>query len=243
MAPEDYFGEDVAARYDESHRDMFDPDAVEPAVEMLASLARGGRALEFGIGTGRLALPLLQRDVDVHGIDLSVAMVERLRAKPGGDQIPVTIGDFANTRLEGSFSLVYLVFNTIMNLITQEAQVQCFENAAAHLEPGGCFVVETVLPELQKLAPGERFVPFLISEEQWGIDEYDVANQGLVSHHLEIADGDVHRKSIPFRYAWPAEFDLMARLAGMRLMERWGDWTREPFTPASTKHVSVWQKS
>ncbi|MGZ4138079.1 MAG: class I SAM-dependent methyltransferase [Actinomycetota bacterium] len=221
---------------------MFDAKAVDPVVDFLAELAGDGRALEFGIGTGRIALPLAQRGVPVHGIDMSEAMVARLRAKPGGEDIGVTIGDFATTTVDGSFSLAYLVFNTIMNLTTQAAQVACFRNAAAHLQPGRCFLIEVMIPELQRLPPGETFRVFSGSAHSWGIDEYDVANQGLISHHLEIVDDKLERVSMPFRYAWPAEYDLMAELAGMRLRERWGGWKREPFTSESRKHVSVWEK-
>src|SRR5438477_5003484 len=188
-----YFGESVAARYDQTSAEMFEPAAVEPAVDLLAELAGGGRALELGIGTGRIALPLSRRGVPVHGIDLSRAMVGRLRAKPGGDAIGVTIGDFATTRVDGGFSVAYLVFNTIMNLTTQAAQVACFRNAAAHLVPGGCFVIEVGVPELQRLPPGDTFRVFHAGESHWGIDEYDVANQGLISHHLEVVDGRVAR--------------------------------------------------
>jgi SAM-dependent methyltransferase len=240
--PRDYFGEEVAGRYDEDEGFMFQPAHIEAVVDFLSGLAGEGAALELGIGTGRIALPLAQRGVRVHGIDLSEAMVARLRAKPGGDEIPVTIGDFATTRVDGTFSLAYLVFNTIMNLTTQEAQVACFRNVAAHLEPGGCFVVEVMIPELQRLPPGETFRVFSGSERSWGIDEYDVANQGLISHHLEHVGDKVDQVSMPFRYAWPAEYDLMAQLAGMTLRERWGGWKREPFTSESSKHVSVWEK-
>ena len=221
---------------------MFDPAVVDPVVDFLAELAGSGRALELGIGTGRIALPLAQRGVPVHGIELSKAMVARLRAKPGGEDIGVTIGDFATTTVDGTFSVAYLVFNTIMNLTTQAAQVACFRNVAAHLEPGGCFVIEVGVPDLQRLPPGETIHAFHVSETRWGIDEYDVAIQGLTSHHFEIVDGRVERISIPFRYAWPAELDLMAELAGMRLRERWSGWRREPFTSDSRKHVSVWEK-
>ncbi len=243
MHDDGYFDERVAARYDESAAEMFDAEAVDPVVEFLVELAGGGRALEFGIGTGRIALPLAQRGVPVHGIDVSNAMVARLREKPGGQDIGVTIGDFATTTVDGSFSLAYLIFNTIMNLTTQAAQVACFRNAAAHLEPGGCFVIEVGVPGLQRLPPGETIHPFHVSEIRWGFDEYDVANQGMTSHHLEIVDGRVERLSVPFRYAWPSEYDLMAELAGMRLRERWGGWKREPFTSDSRTHVSVWEKS
>jgi SAM-dependent methyltransferase len=238
----DYFDEPVAARYDESSAAMFDPAVVEPAVDVLAELARDGRALELAIGTGRLALPLAERGVPVHGIEFSEAMAAQLRAKPGADAIGVTIGDMATTRVDGTFSLVYLVFNTIGNLTTQAQQVACFRNAAAHLEPGGCFVIEVGVPELQRLSAGEPWVVFDVSEGHWGIDEYDVANQGLVSHHFSIVEGRLEQMSIPFRYVWPGELDLMAELAGMRLRDRWDDWSRAPFTNDSRKHVSVWQK-
>ena len=237
-----HFDERVAARYDESAADMFDAAAVDPVVDFLAGLAGDGRALELGIGTGRIALPLARRGVPVHGIELSQAMVAKLRAKPGGEAIAVTIGDFATSRAQGTFSVAYLVFNTIMNLTTQAAQVACFRNVAAHLAPGGCFVVEVSVPELQWLPPGETARVFHISETRWGIDEFDVAAQGLTSHHFELVDGELERFSVPFRYAWPAELDLMAELAGMSLRERWSGWGREPFTSDSRAHVSVWEK-
>jgi SAM-dependent methyltransferase len=239
-----YFDEPVAARYDESAEiaEMFDPGVVDPVVDFLVELAGRGHALELGIGTGRIALPLAQRGVPVHGIELSRAMVARLRAKPGGEDIGVTIGDFATTTVDGTFSVAYLVFNTIGNLTTQAAQVACFRNVAAHLEPGGCFVIEVGLPELQRLPPGETLRVFDLNETHWGVDEYDVARQGLVSHHLELAGDSVERVSMPFRYVWPAELDLMAQLAGMLLRERWSGWKREPFTSESRSHVSVWEK-
>jgi SAM-dependent methyltransferase len=241
-ADDGYFDERVAARYDESAADMFDPAVVDPIVDLLVELAGSGRALELGIGTGRIALPLAQRGVPVHGIELSKAMATRLRAKPGGDDIGVTIGDFSTTSVDGTFSVAYLVFNTILNLTTQAAQVACFRNVAAHLEPGGCFLIEVGVPDLQRLPPGETMRVFHASETRWGFDEYDVANQGLISHHLELVDGRLERVSIPFRYAWPSELDLMAQLAGMTLRERWEGWKREPFTSESTKHVSIWEK-
>jgi SAM-dependent methyltransferase len=237
-----YFDERVAARYDDSEGEMFEAEAIDPVVEVLVELAGRGRALELGIGTGRIALPLARRGVSVHGIDLSKAMVARLRAKRDGEDIGVTIGDFATTTVDASFSLAYLVFNTIMNLTTQAGQVACFRNAAAHLEPGGCFVIEATIPDLRRLPPGETFHVFNASENHWGIDEYEVATQGLTSHHFETVDGRIERLSIPFRYAWPSELDLMAQLAGMRLRSRWGGWKREPFTSESNKHVSVWEK-
>ncbi|MFZ0040405.1 MAG: class I SAM-dependent methyltransferase [Solirubrobacteraceae bacterium] len=240
---EDHFGSEVARSYDEAVAEMFEPASVEPAVEMLADLAGDGRALEFAIGTGRIALPLAARGIDVSGIELSAAMVEQLRRKPGGGGVGVTIGDMASTRLSGSFRLVYLVFNTIGNLTTQDEQVACFANAAAHLQPGGSFVVEVGVPELRRLPPGERHVVFHAEGDSWGIDEYDVASQGLVSHHFRRDGDDLRHRAIPFRYVWPAELDLMAQLAGMTLAERWADWHRQPFTHESTSHISVWRKS
>jgi SAM-dependent methyltransferase len=225
---------------DETSDAMFDPAIVEPTVDFLAGLAGSGRALELGIGTGRIALPLAGRGVPVHGIDLSIEATARMRAKPGGEGVGLTIGDFSTTRVDGSFRLVYLVFNTIMNLTTQAAQVACFRNVAAHLEPDGCFVIETMIPELRRLPPGDRFTVFDGGGSHWGIDEYDVANQGLISHHFQVRDEAVEKSSGPFRYVWPAELDLMAELAGMRLRERWDGWTREPFTSESRRHVSVW---
>jgi SAM-dependent methyltransferase len=239
--PEIHFDERIAARYDAMSADMFEPSVLDPAVRFLADLAGDGTALELGVGTGRLALPLSKRGVPVHGIDVSPPMVERLRAKPGGDAVNVTIGDFATTSVDGSFRLVYLVFNTIMNLVTQDEQVACFRNAAAHLEPGGCFVIEVGVPGLQRLPPGETVRAFTVSATRLGFDEYDVAAQILFSHHFWVEDGRLETFSAPYRYVWPSELDLMARLAGMTLRERWSDWDRTPFTGESTSHVSVWQ--
>jgi len=241
--PDDHFGEQVAERYDDPRGEMFGAAAIEPAAEVLAGLAGDGAALEFGIGTGRLALPLSRRGVPVHGIDLSPAMLARLAAKPGAERIGVTTGDFAHVRVPGSFSLAYLVFNTIMNLTSQDEQVCCFGNAAAHLAAGGCFVIEVMVPDLQRLPPGETVRPFTVSETRLGFDSYDLATQGLVSHHYRWEGERLERNAIPFRYVWPAELDLMARLAGMSLLYRWSDWHRTPFTSDSRKHVSVWQKS
>jgi SAM-dependent methyltransferase len=240
--PEDHFGEHVAARYDESSAEMFDPAVVDPAVDFLAELAGDGAALELGIGTGRIALPLAARGVRVQGIDLSEAMAARLRAKPGSEEIGVTIGDFATTRVDGTFSLAYLVYNTIGNLTTQDEQVACFQNAADHLQPRGCFVIEKGVPSLRRLPPGETFRVFDFGPTHVGVDELDPATQRLVSHHFSLVDGVWKLASTPFRDVWPSELDLMARLAGMRLRERWSGWNREPFTSESTKHVSVWEK-
>jgi SAM-dependent methyltransferase len=212
-------------------------------VSFLADLAGEGAALELGIGTGRVALPLSQRGVRVHGIELSPAMVDELRTKPGADGVGVTIGDFATTKLEGTFTLAYLVRNTIMNLNTQDEQVDCFRNVAAHLEPGGCFVIEVMVPTLRQLPPGETVRAFTLTPTHLGFDEYvDLAAQISVSHHYWVVDGRLETFSAPFRYVWPTELDLMARLAGMTLRERWSDWNREPFTGDSRSHISVWQK-
>jgi SAM-dependent methyltransferase len=238
----DYFGSEIAPRYDDEHSAMFEPGVVDPAVDRLEELAAGRPALEFAIGTGRVALPLAARGVRVAGIELSAAMVDQLRAKSGGTDIPVTLGDIATARVEGKFGLVYLVFNTIVNLLTQDAQVDAFVNAAAHLESSGCFVVEVNVPQLRRLPPGENAHVIGVDENYWGISVYDVVEQRLVSHHLTADTRGIRRRSIPFRYVWPAELDLMARLAGMRLRARWGDWRGAPFTAESRSHVSVWEK-
>ncbi len=240
--PHNYFGEDVARRYDADEAGMFDPEVVEATAALLAELAGSGRALEFGIGTGRIALPLAERGVCVHGVDLSEEMLAQMRAKPGGERIPVTIGDFSAVTVAERFSLVYLVFNTIQNLTAAETQIACFQNAADHLEPGGCFVIEVGVPQLRRLPPGETARAFMLTPTRIGFDEYDVAAQRLVSHHYSIVDGRLEVVSIPFRYVWPSELDLMARLAGLRLRDRWGGWLREPFMSESRSHVSVWEK-
>ena len=209
---------------------------IATTVDFLAPLASGG-ALELAIGTGRIALPLAQRGVRVAGIDLSPDMVAQLRKKPSGDAIPVAIGDYATTKVDGTFSVVYLVFNSINNQTTQEAQLASFENAAAHLEPGGCFVVEVGVPNKQRLEV------FDLTDTHVGVDELDFDTQRLVSHHFNLIDGRWQRFSVPFRSVSPGELDLMARLAGMSLRERWSGWKREPFTSDSTKHVSVWAKT
>ncbi len=242
MPKKNYFDGRVAEQYDASSADMFDPAVVDPAVSFLTHLAGSGAALELGIGTGRIALPLSQRGVRVHGIDLSPAMVAQLQAKPGADDIAVTIGDFATTKLGTTFKLAYLLFNTITNLTTQDEQVECFRNVAAHLEPGGYFVIEVYIPELQRLPPGETIHAFAVTPTHLGFEEYDVATQIAFSHHYWVVDGKLETFSAPFRYVWPSELDLMARIAGMTLLERWSDWTREPFTSESRSHVSVWQK-
>jgi hypothetical protein len=241
--PTNYFDERIAKGYEAKWPELFEPAVVEPAVRFLAELAGTGAALELGIGTGRIAIPLRRRGVRVHGIDLSPDMVAQLQAKPGTSDIGVTIGDFATTSVGGTFRLAYLVRNTIMNLTTQDGQLACFHNVAAHLEPGGCFVIEVTVPALQRLPPGETVRAFTVTPTHLGFDEYDVASQGLISHHYWVVDGLLEVFSAPFRYVWPSELDLMARLAGMTLRERWSDWTGTPFTSDSTAHVSVWEKT
>jgi len=241
--PKNYFDERIAKGYEAKWPESFEPAVVDPAVSFLADLAGSGAALELGIGTGRIALPLNQRGITVQGIELSPAMVAQLRAKPGTEDIAVTIGDFATARVDGSFKLAYLVRNTITNLTTQDAQVQCFRNVAAHLEPGGCFVIEVYVPELQRLPPGETIHAFTVTPTHLGFEEYDVATQIAFSHHYWVVDGRLETFSAPFRYVWPSELDLMARLAGMTLRERWSSWEREPFTSDSRSHISVWEKT
>jgi SAM-dependent methyltransferase len=240
--PDGYFGETVAASYDDPADPMSQPAAVDPAVSLLAELAGGGRALELAIGTGRIGLPLARRGVSVHGIELSRAMVARLRSKPGGDAIPVTIGDMATTRVDGTFTLAYLVFNTINNLTTQEAQVACFRNVAAHLAPGGRFLIETSVPPLRQLPPGQDILGYRAAPGRIVSYSFDFATQQYRGHYAEFTAGTGEYHTIPFRYAWPAELDLMAQLAGLSLSSRWAGWNREPFTTDSRSHVSVWAK-
>jgi SAM-dependent methyltransferase len=238
---ENHFGEDVAARYDDSSSPMFAAEVLDPAVHVLAELAGNGAALEFAVGTGRVALPLAARGVPVSGIELSTAMAERLRAKDDTQRVKVTIGDMATTRVDGTFRLVYLVFNTIGNLTTQDQQVACFANAAAHLEPGGYFVIEVGVPDLRRLPPGEDARVFSHAPGYVGYDRYiDLVTHQAMSHHF--MDGGSEFRT-PFRYVWPSELDLMAKLAGMSLCDRWAGWDRSPFIGESTSHVSVWQKT
>jgi SAM-dependent methyltransferase len=237
-----YFDEPHASRYDEFESEMFEPAVVDPIVDLLTELADGGPALELGVGTGRIALPLSARGTTVHGIDLSEAMLARLRAKRGADRVGVTRGDFATARAPGRYRLAYLVFNTINNLTTQEEQIACFRNVSQHLDPGGRFVLEVGVPRLRRLPPGQNVHPFTVTDDHVGFDEYDLLTQGLISHHFTRAGEHWERMSIPFRYVWPSELDLMARLAGMELRARWAGWRREPFTSESDAHVSVWQK-
>lgn len=242
MSNDGYFGEAIAETYDDDV-DSFNSDVIEPVVDCLKELAGNGRVLEFGIGTGRIALPLAKRGVEVHGIDLSGAMLHKLAEKTGGGGIPVIQGDFATTKCEGSFSLVFLIFNTIMNLTTQESQVKCFQNASEHLEPGGRFVIEVLVPTLQRIPFGETQHVFEFGDDHWGIDDYDFVSQTVKSHHMRVRNSEIELNSIPCRYVWPSELDLMARIANMELKERWGSWQKEPFTNTSRYHVSVWEKS
>jgi SAM-dependent methyltransferase len=238
-----HFGERVAATYDDVPEPMIDGTSVDDATAVLEELAHGGRALELAIGTGRIGLPLAARGIEVAGIELSSAMLARLRAKPGGDAIEVVVGDMTSERVAGSFSLVYLVFNTIENVTAQAGQVAVFRNAAAHLAPGGCFLFECMIPDLRRLPEGETAVVFDASERHFGVDTYDVARQGLTSHHFtKRDDGTWEYGAGPFRYVWPAELDLMAELAGLRLRERWSGWDRRPFRHDSRHHVSIWEK-
>ncbi len=236
------FDEQTAARYDATSAQMFDPAVLDPAVDFLADLAGDGPALEFAIGTGRVALPLSARGVRVSGVDISPWMIDQLNHKPGADAIGTTVGDYTTTRIAGTFRLVYLVWNSITNVTTQEGQVAAFRNAAEHLEPGGCFVVEVGVPAVHRLPPGSTVLPFTVSPTYVGIDEFtDFVGQISYSHHLRIEGDKGYNHSAPYRYVWPSELDLMAQLAGMRLRERWSTWTREPFTGDSTSHVSVWE--
>jgi len=241
--PDDVFTA-FADRYDALHAARFDPTDLDPTVDVLAELAGGGRALELAVGTGRVALPLAARGVEVHGIDLSPGMLDQLRAKPGGADLPVVLGDMATTRIPGEFTLVYLVFNTLGNLLTQDEQVACFENAAAHLAPGGCFVVEQGVPRLRDLPARSTASVFHIEPGYVGVDEYDLVSQRLTSHHhrTDTTTGAGETISTPHRYVWPSELDLMARIAGLGLLDRWADWHRSPFTADSGSHVSVWAR-
>ena len=234
---------EIATHYDADSTGVFDPAVVTTTVDFLAELAGDGGALEFAIGTGRIGLPLSERGVPVSGIELSSDMAAQLKKKPGSEAIDVAIGDMTSTRVDGTFRLVYLVFNTIGNLLSQDEQVECFCNAAAHLEPGGCFVIEVIVPPLRRLPPGESSLVFTLTPQRVGYDEIDVAQQLGVSHHIWFREDGPKKFATPWRLVWPAELDLMARIAGMRLRERWQDWDRSPFTGESMKHVSVWEKT
>ncbi|MFC8721897.1 class I SAM-dependent DNA methyltransferase [Kitasatospora sp. NPDC057198] len=244
MTSSELWDRETAERYDAGEAESSSPAALEPALAFLAELAGDGRALEFAIGTGRVGVPLRERGVPVAGIELSEHMAAVLRRKADEDTLPVTIGDMATTAVPGGFTLVYLVYNTISNLLTQDEQVECFRNAARHLEPGGRFVIELGVPPLRFLPPGQSAVPFDVSDRHLGFDTFDLVEQVLVSHHFtrEGDDGPYRRDNSRHRYAWPAELDLMARIAGLELERRVADWDGTPFTQDSAKHVSVWRK-
>lgn len=244
MVSSELWTREAAERYDGEDGGS-GASAVGPAVDFLAGLASGGRALEFAIGTGRIGLPLSRRGVPVAGIELSPPMVDVLRRKPGGgaDAIPVVIGDMATASVPGRFRLVYLVYNTIGNLLTQDEQVACFSNAARHLEPGGRFVIEVGVPPLRRLVPGAEAVPFDISPGHVGFDTFEPAAQLLTSHHFTAgAGGRFRRSESRHRFVWPAELDLMARIAGLTPESRTADWSGGPFTSESEQHISVWRK-
>ncbi len=243
MVSSDLWDEETAAVYDEEAAEMFAPEVVEPAVEFLARLAESSPALGFAIGTGRIGIPLRRRGIPVTGIELSEPRARRLRAKISEADLPGVVGDMATTTVPGEFGLVFLVWNSISNLRTQEEQVQCFRNAARHLAPGGRFVIELFVPPLRRLPPGQAAVPFDVSEAHTGFDTFDLVTQGCDSHHYtRQRDGTIRYGVGHFRYIWPAECDLMAQLAGMELESRVEDWNGKPFSAESTKHVSVWRK-
>jgi hypothetical protein len=239
--PETHFDDWIAERYQVLWPELFDPAVIDPTVDFLAQLSGAGPALELGIGTGRIALPLSRRGVRVHGIELSPAMVAQLGRQEGAAAIDVTVGDFATTRPGAAFRLVYLLRNTITNLTTQGEQIQTFQNVAAQLQPGGCFVIENYIPELRRLLPGETTHLFTATPTHIGYEEYDVAAQIAISHHYWVIDGRLEVMTSPHRYVWPSELDLMARLAGMTFRGRWSGWNHEPFTNESRSHISVWE--
>jgi SAM-dependent methyltransferase len=237
------WGPEIADIYDTIYASKFDPSVLDPMVDLLAELADGSRALEFAVGTGRVALPLSSRGIAVHGIELSQHMASQLRRKPGADAVAVTVGDMTTTRVPGAFALVYLVANTIMNVTTQAEQVAVFANAAAHLAPGGCFVVEVIVPQLRRLPAGETGRVFTLDSDHVGIETFDdLVGQIAWSHHWMDVGGRLVRHAAPYRYVWPSELDLMAQLAGFRPRDRWAGWTRQPFTSESVSQVAVFEK-
>ncbi|HTG85460.1 MAG TPA: class I SAM-dependent methyltransferase [Pyrinomonadaceae bacterium] len=232
------YGEHVAGVYDDWYTD-FDPNAIDT----LAELAQGGRALELGIGTGRFALPLSAKGVEVHGIDAAQSMIGRLRAKPGADRITITQGSFADVAVEGEFAIVYIVFNTFFALLSQEEQVRCFRNVAAHLNPDGCFVIEAFVPDLSRFT-GDQVnwaTKVTADEVQLDVGQHNAATQRVISQKVVLTDGSVKLYPVQIRYVWPSELDLMAQLAGLRLRERWANWKREPFSSDSKQHISIYQ--
>jgi len=235
--------QDIAEVYDAVNSSQFDQSVLGPMVDLLAELAGDGPALEFAVGTGRVALPLSQRGVTVSGIELSPHMADKIRTKPGADAVNVTVGDMTTIRVPGQFALVYLVANTIMNVTTQDEQVAVFANAAAHLRPGGCFVIQLIVPQLRGVPRGERGRVFTLEPDHVGIETFDdLVGQIAWSHHWMVVDGRLVRHAAPYRFVWPSELDLMARLAGLRVRHRWADWDRSPFTSDSTSQVAVFEK-
>ncbi len=239
----------TAATYGDRMADVYDsfygPVDVELRIDVLEELAAGGRALELGIGTGSFALPLAARGVEVHGIDASEAMVEQLRAKAGGAGVPVTIGDFADVEVEGTFSLIYVLNNTLFMLTEQEEQVRCFENAAARLEDSGVFLVDAFVPDVTRFDRGQEVRARLPDLETVRLDvsTHDPMKQLVDFRHVLVSEAGIRVYPAQLRYAWPSELDLMAQLAGLRLRERWGDWNRSPFTSKSEGHVSVYERA
>jgi SAM-dependent methyltransferase len=237
------WGPELAEVYDVVYSAKEEPPVLDPMLDLLAEFAHGESALEFAVGTGRVALPLSGRGVAVQGIELSPAMAKQLRAKPGADHVPVAIGDMTTTRVPGSFTLVYVVANSIMNVTTQDGQLAVFANAAAHLRAGGCFVVEVIVPQLRSVPAGETGRVFTLAPDHVGIETFDdLVGQVAWSHHWMDVDGRLIKHSAPYRYIWPSELDLMARLGGFRLRHRWAGWTRESFTSCSTSQVAVYEK-
>jgi hypothetical protein len=237
------WGQEMAEVYDATSAVMFLPVVLDPAVDLLAELARGGPALEFAVGTGRVALPLSDRGILVKGIELSAPMAEQLRSKSGADAVEVTIGDMTTTRVSGAFTLVYLVWNGIMNVTTQQEQVAVFRNAAAHVERGGCFVVEVIVPQMRQVPPGAMGRVFTMEPGHVGIETFDdLVGQIAWSHHWMEVEGRLVHHAAPYRYVWPAELDLMAELAGFRLRDRYAGWARAPFTSESSEQVAVYEK-
>lgn len=239
---ETHFDEWIAEHYRTLWPELFEPALIERTVDVLAELTNGGAALEFGIGTGRIALPLSQRGPRVHGIELSQSMINQLLSEPDGARVSVTHGDFATATVDDVFDLVYLLRNTITNLTSQDEQVECFRNAARHLRPGGTFLVENYVPELRRIPPGEHRLVFTATPSHIGVDDYDFLNQVEVSRHWWTIDGELRTFASPHRYVWPSELDLMARIAGLRPSGRWSDWDRSPFTAGSRSHISTWEK-
>ena len=236
---DDTYGERVAGVYDDWYSE-YDP----LAIDRLAELAQRGRALELGIGTGRIALPLSERNVEVHGIDAAPSMISRLRSKPGAERITVTQGHFADVPVEGEFALVYIVFNTFFGLFSQDAQLRCFRNVAAHLSRDGCFVIEAFVPDVTRFISGQVNWATKVTEDQVDLDvgRHDPATQRVFSQKVVITDGSVRLYPVHIRYVWPSEMDLMAQLAGLQLRERWSNWKREPFTSESTHHISIYER-